>query len=93
MATSSGCGSDSPVLHSHNLLYRLTGLTCLNGKSNSAIAYRLGYSQSTVKQELQRISRRLKAANRNEAVTRAIELNLMTTGNAVPVESDGAGIS
>jgi IS30 family transposase len=81
------------VLHSHNLLYRLTGLTCLNGKSNSAIAYRLGYSQSTVKQELQRISRRLKAANRNEAVTRAIELNLMTTGNAVPVESDGAGIS
>jgi len=63
------------------------------GKSNSAIAYRLGYSQSTIKQELQRISRRLKVANRNEAVTRAIELNLMTTGNAVPVESDGAGIS
>lgn len=47
------------------------------GKSNAAISARLGYSQSTVKQELQRITRRLRVHNRNEAVAQAIELNLL----------------
>jgi DNA-binding CsgD family transcriptional regulator len=63
------------------------------GKSNVAISARLGYSQSTVKQELQRITKRLRVRSRTEAVSRAIELNLLPDVVDVPLESDRAGIS
>lgn len=48
------------------------------GKSNTAISARLGFSQSTVKQELQRIMRRLKVHSREEALQVATELQLLT---------------
>lgn len=47
------------------------------GKSNGAIAFTLGYSVSTVKQELQRALRTLRVNNRWSAVRRAKELGLM----------------
>ncbi len=46
------------------------------GRSNSAIAVILGYSQSTVKQELQRSMRVLRTNERSEAAKRARELGL-----------------
>ena len=46
------------------------------GRSNSAIAVILGYSQSTVKQELQRAMRVLRTNERSEAAKRARELGL-----------------
>ena len=46
------------------------------GRSNSAIALILGYSQSTVKQELQRAMRVLRTNERSEAAKRARELGL-----------------
>jgi len=48
------------------------------GESNIAVSERLGFSQSTVEQELQRITKRLRERNRSEAVARAIEFNLMS---------------
>lgn len=53
-----------------------------SGKSNGAIAAHLGYSQSTVKQELLRITRRLRVNNRHDAVLKATELNLMPSADA-----------
>lgn len=47
------------------------------GKSNTYISARLGFSQSTVKQELQRVMKRLRVNNRDAAVTRANELQLI----------------
>lgn len=47
------------------------------GKSNTAISTRLGYSQSTIKQELRWIMRRLRVTSRADAVTRATDLNLL----------------
>lgn len=49
------------------------------GKSNTAISARLGYSPSTIKQELRIVMRRLHVDTRMEAVKRAIELNLLPT--------------
>ncbi len=49
------------------------------GKSNASISARLGYSLSTVKQELQRVMKRLKVQSRDTAVERAIELQLLPT--------------
>ncbi len=48
-----------------------------NGKSNGAISAHLGYSESTVKQELHRITKRLRVHSRSDAVKKAEELNLL----------------
>lgn len=48
------------------------------GKSNGAIAFALGYSVSTVKQEMQRALRTLRVNDRWAAVRRARELGLVT---------------
>ena len=47
------------------------------GKSNAAIAHALGYSLSTVKQELQRTLHTLRVDGRQGAVARARELGLL----------------
>ena len=47
------------------------------GKSNTYISARLGFSQSTVKQELQRVMKRLRVNDRAAAVMRANELQLI----------------
>jgi DNA-binding CsgD family transcriptional regulator len=47
------------------------------GKSNTYISARLGFSQSTVKQELQRVMKRLRVKDRSAAVARANELQLI----------------
>lgn len=47
------------------------------GKSNSAISARLGYSQSTIKQELRTVMRRLHVSSRDSAVAKATSLNLL----------------
>lgn len=47
------------------------------GMSNVAIAQALGISESTVKQELSRITRSLDADDRQSAVTRAIRLGIL----------------
>jgi len=54
------------------------------GKSNAAISARLGYSISTIKQELQRIMSRLNALDRNHAVSVATELQLLPGPTAPP---------
>lgn len=48
-----------------------------DGKSNAAIAHLMGYSLSTVKQELQRMLFSLRVHGRQEAVQRARELGLL----------------
>ena len=47
------------------------------GKSNAQIALLLGYSESTVKQELQRVLRLLRAGDRMSAVARAHDVGLL----------------
>jgi len=51
------------------------------GRSNAAIAVCLGYSQSTVKQELQKAMRALRVNDRLEAAQRALELGFHTPEN------------
>lgn len=48
------------------------------GKSNSAIALSLGFSASTIKQELQRVMRSMGASGRLETVARARSFGLLT---------------
>jgi len=48
------------------------------GKSNSAIALSLGFSASTIKQELQRVMRSMGVSDRLEAVARARSFGLLT---------------
>lgn len=48
-----------------------------DGRSNAAIAVQLACSVSTVKQEIQRIQRAVRAADRGSAAARAIELGLI----------------
>ena len=48
-----------------------------DGRSNGAISAHLGYSESTVKQELHRITKRLRVHSRSDAVKKAEELNLL----------------
>lgn len=48
------------------------------GKSNTAVAMNLGYSVSTIKQELQRVMRSMGVADRQEAVMRARSLGLLS---------------
>lgn len=47
------------------------------GRSNTQIAMQLGYSESTVKQELQRLLRLLRAGDRMAAVARAHDVGLI----------------
>jgi len=47
------------------------------GKSNASISAHLGFSQSTVKQELQRIMKRLRVRTREQAVERSMEMLLL----------------
>jgi DNA-binding CsgD family transcriptional regulator len=47
------------------------------GKSNAAIAATLGYSESTVKQEVLRVMRVLRATDRHDAVRRARDIGLL----------------
>ena len=47
------------------------------GKSNAAIAAHLGFSESTIKQELQRIMKRLRVRTREQAVERSLEIQLI----------------
>jgi DNA-binding CsgD family transcriptional regulator len=47
------------------------------GKSNASIAANLGFSESTIKQELQRIMKRLKSRTREQAVERCVEMKLI----------------
>jgi DNA-binding CsgD family transcriptional regulator len=47
------------------------------GKSNASIAARLGFSESTIKQELQRIMKRLRVRTREQAVERCLEMQLI----------------
>lgn len=48
-----------------------------DGKSNEAVSARLGYSTSTIKQELQRIMKRLNVHDRRQAVAVATDLQLL----------------
>jgi len=48
-----------------------------DGRTNGAISAHLGYSQSTVKQELLRITKRLQVNSRWAAVKKATDLNLL----------------
>ena len=50
-----------------------------DGKSNGAISARLGFSTSTIKQELQRIMRRLNVHDRSQAVAVATDLQLLAS--------------
>lgn len=80
---------DAPSLRSDRLDRNEGGLLYLSarqqeilrlievGKSNTAIAIALGYSVSTIKQELQRIMRAMGAADRLEAARRARSLGLL----------------
>jgi DNA-binding NarL/FixJ family response regulator len=59
-----------------------------DGRSNAAIAHLMGYSLSTVKQELQRVLFSLRVHGRREAVQRARELGLIAQSDA---ESEQTG--
>jgi len=52
-----------------------------DGRSTGAISANLGYSQSTVKQELHRITKRLRVNSRLDAVKKAEILNLLPPPN------------
>jgi DNA-binding CsgD family transcriptional regulator len=52
------------------------------GKSNTSIAMALGYSVSTIKQELQRIMRGMNVSDRLEAAQRARSLGLLDADNS-----------
>jgi DNA-binding CsgD family transcriptional regulator len=52
------------------------------GKSNTGIALTLGYSVSTIKQELQRVMRGMGVSDRAEAAARARSLGLLTDEDA-----------
>jgi DNA-binding CsgD family transcriptional regulator len=71
----SGVSSDSLSLTPRQLQILLL---VEEGKSNAAIAHALGYSLSTVKQELQRTLHTLRVDGRRGAVARARELGLLT---------------
>ena len=60
------------------------------GKSNAYISARLGFSHSTVKQELQRVMKRLKVNDRTSAVTRAMDLQLLSSPPPHPTRSSAS---
>jgi DNA-binding CsgD family transcriptional regulator len=81
---------DTPSLRSDRLMSRGAGILHVTerqrrilrlvevGKSNTAIGLALGYSVSTIKQELQRVMRAMGANDRQEAASRARSLGLLT---------------
>lgn len=81
---------DSPSPRSDRLAHRDTSVLHLThrqqeilrlvevGKSNTSIAMGLGYSASTIKQELQRIMRSMGVSTRQEAAARARAAGLLT---------------
>lgn len=52
------------------------------GKSNTAIALALGYSVSTIKQELQRVMRNMGVSDRSDAAERARSLGLLADSDS-----------
>jgi transcriptional regulator EpsA len=54
------------------------------GKSNQAISEELGISALTVKNHIQKILRKLGAANRAQAVAKAMSMNLFNSGAEMP---------
>lgn len=62
------------VTHRQQQILRLVEI----GKSNTAIALALGYSVSTIKQELQRVMRNMGVSDRADAAARARGLGLLT---------------
>lgn len=81
---------DTPTARTDRLLRRDTGVLHVTqrqqqilrlvevGKSNTAIALALGYSVSTIKQELQRVMRNMGVSDRADAAERARSLGLLT---------------
>lgn len=54
------------------------------GKSNASISVHLGFSESTIKQELQRVMKRLRVRTREQAVERCLEMQLIPTVKGTP---------
>jgi DNA-binding CsgD family transcriptional regulator len=54
------------------------------GKSNASISVHLGFSESTIKQELQRVMKRLRVHTREQAVERCLEMQLIPTVKGTP---------
>jgi len=57
------------------------------GKTNAAIAARLGYSASTVKQELQRVMTRFNVHTRSDTVSIVTDLKLLPATEAIEVKA------
>ena len=85
---------DTPTSRTDRLLRRDSGILDLSqrqqqilrlvevGKSNTAIALALGYSVSTIKQELQRVMRNLGVSDRTDAAERARSLGLLADSDS-----------
>lgn len=85
---------DTPTLRTDRLHRRDAGFQHLTqrqlqilrlvevGKSNTAIALALGYSVSTIKQELQRVMRNMGVSDRSGAAERARSLGLLTDSHS-----------
>lgn len=85
---------DTPTLRTDRLANRSAGFLHVTdrqqrilrlvevGKSNTGIAMALGYSVSTIKQELQRVMRAMGVSDRTEAAARARSLGLLTDEHA-----------
>lgn len=67
---------DAGLLHLTARQQQILSLVEL-GKSNTGIAAALGYSPSTIKQELQRVMRSMGVSDRQEAASRARSLGLL----------------
>lgn len=67
-------GATAPTLtaRQHSILAMLA-----EGRTNPAIGHALGYSTSTIKQEVHRLARALGATDRRSAVERAVQLGLL----------------
>lgn len=72
---------DSGLLHVTDRQRRILRLVEA-GKSNSSIAITLGYSTSTIKQELQRVMKSMGVYHRYEAAERARGLGLLTDADS-----------
>lgn len=85
---------DTPTTRTDRLLRRDEGILHVTqrqqqilrlveiGKSNTAIALALGYSVSTIKQELQRVMRNMGVSDRVDAAARARSLGLLTDSDS-----------
>lgn len=72
---------DAGILHVTQRQQEILRLVEL-GKSNTAIALALGYSVSTIKQELQRVMRSMGVSDRSDAADRARSLGLLTDSDS-----------